>query len=343
MRLHSLLFKSLAVAHVLIPVYNAEEYFLESIQSIFKQSYPNMNAIFYDDGSTDKSMKILHDFLNQNPQFKNRVYIHESKINRGISLARNHLLRLSKQINSAAYIFWLDSDDQYTDSDFIKKAMTQMQITKADICLYNFSIKFEDEKQKMNAAGLLKEKEKSAEILKEIAKIPNKTCTCLEIPEILKFTSLGWTKCYAPWINIPSAEDCTFEDFVYMAVPLEAKITALPAEYEPLKYLRRSDSICGYRKPEHFTHDIPAQLACFFNVVTRNCKGESTKKLALAEEFVLRKFDQYDDVLKNLITSKIRPDIDDKVLNIYQRKVNQLKLEMNEIIRLSINPIRCSL
>ena len=40
---------------IIIPVYNAEKYILECVESIEKQTYQNFEIILVDDGSTDQS------------------------------------------------------------------------------------------------------------------------------------------------------------------------------------------------------------------------------------------------------------------------------------------------
>ena len=44
---------------IIVPVYNAEKYITRCVQSILEQEYSNFELILIDDGSTDKSPKIL--------------------------------------------------------------------------------------------------------------------------------------------------------------------------------------------------------------------------------------------------------------------------------------------
>lgn len=66
---------------VIIPVYNCERYLAQSIDSVLNQTYPNLETIVIDDGSTDKSPSIVKSF---GP--KVRLL---SQPNRGIGSARN--------------------------------------------------------------------------------------------------------------------------------------------------------------------------------------------------------------------------------------------------------------
>ncbi|MBS6992860.1 MAG: glycosyltransferase family 2 protein [Alistipes sp.] len=47
---------------VVVPVYNTERYLPTCIESILNQNYRNFELILIDDGSTDKSADIIHDF-----------------------------------------------------------------------------------------------------------------------------------------------------------------------------------------------------------------------------------------------------------------------------------------
>ena len=44
---------------VIMPVYNAEKYILDAINSIRSQTYPNWELILVEDGSTDHTLEII--------------------------------------------------------------------------------------------------------------------------------------------------------------------------------------------------------------------------------------------------------------------------------------------
>lgn len=87
---------------VIVPVYNVEKYLERCVESIFKQTYKNIEIILVDDGSTDNSGKICDKFLKKDERVK---VIH--KENGGLSDARNAGL----EILSGKYIMFVDSDD----------------------------------------------------------------------------------------------------------------------------------------------------------------------------------------------------------------------------------------
>lgn len=87
---------------VIMPVYNAEKWVAESIQSILNQDYNNLELICIDDGSSDNSVEIIKRFqINDN-----RVKLFEQK-NSGVCSARNLGIENAK----GDYIAFIDADD----------------------------------------------------------------------------------------------------------------------------------------------------------------------------------------------------------------------------------------
>lgn len=88
----------------IIPVYNVEEYLEECLDSLILQdiSCDDYEIICVDDGSTDKSGKILDAYAEKN---ENIVVVH--KENGGVSSARNCGIDIAK----GQYIWFVDADD----------------------------------------------------------------------------------------------------------------------------------------------------------------------------------------------------------------------------------------
>src|SRR5579875_322194 len=85
---------------IIIPLYNAEKYIIETIDSALQQSYKNIEIIIIDDGSTDSSFNVAETYKSDN-------IIVVKQENKGASAARNHGLKLAK----GEYIQFLDADD----------------------------------------------------------------------------------------------------------------------------------------------------------------------------------------------------------------------------------------
>jgi glycosyltransferase involved in cell wall biosynthesis len=88
---------------VLMPAYNAADYIASSIQSILNQTYKDLELIIYNDGSTDATQTILHDYEKIDP----RIKLITSDINQGLTAGRNILW----QAANGDIIAWLDADD----------------------------------------------------------------------------------------------------------------------------------------------------------------------------------------------------------------------------------------
>ena len=99
------------VISVLMPVYNAERYLQESIESILNQTYTDFEFIIINDGSTDKSKKIILSY--EDP----RVLYIENPVNQG------YLFSLNKGIDIAKgkYIARMDADDLSMPGRFEKQ------------------------------------------------------------------------------------------------------------------------------------------------------------------------------------------------------------------------------
>ena len=85
---------------VIIPVFNAELYIQEAVESICRQTYKELEIIIVDDGSTDGTLQILKSF---NDQRINLI----ARENRGLISTLNECVALS----TGAYIARMDADD----------------------------------------------------------------------------------------------------------------------------------------------------------------------------------------------------------------------------------------
>ena len=87
---------------IIVPVYNMEQYLERCMNSIWQQTYTNLEIILVDDGSTDQSPQMCDDYARKDNRIK---VVH--KQNGGLSDARNAGLAIA----SGAYIGYVDSDD----------------------------------------------------------------------------------------------------------------------------------------------------------------------------------------------------------------------------------------
>ncbi len=86
---------------VILPVYNAQDFLKESIQSILKQTYKHLELIIINDGSTDNSKKIIQAFKDE------RIHLFDLPKNGGLIKALNYGLQQAK----GKYVARMDADD----------------------------------------------------------------------------------------------------------------------------------------------------------------------------------------------------------------------------------------
>lgn len=119
--------KSVALCEisVIIPVYNIQQHLRECLDSVLGQSYPHLQVICVDDGSTDESPAILAQYA----QKDNRVQVIRQQ-NAGPGAARNTGLEAA----TGEYVIFLDSDDWF-EPDFLKKMVDTAVREGADVAI----------------------------------------------------------------------------------------------------------------------------------------------------------------------------------------------------------------
>lgn len=105
--------KGPALISVIVPVYNVIEWLPRCVESIRRQTYPNLEIILVDDGSTDNSGALAEKMALEDKRV--RVF---HKENGGTSSARN--LGISKARGD--YIGFVDSDD-YIEPQMYEKLL----------------------------------------------------------------------------------------------------------------------------------------------------------------------------------------------------------------------------
>ena len=110
---------------IITPCLNGEKFLDRYFNSILAQSYTNLELIFINDGSTDKTNDIVKSFIpymkNQGIEFK---YINKEK-NEGLARAINDGIK----IFTGDYLIWPDVDD-FLDKDSIKKRVEFLEKNK---------------------------------------------------------------------------------------------------------------------------------------------------------------------------------------------------------------------
>lgn len=113
---------------ILVPVYGVERFIQRCARSLFNQTYDNIEYIFVDDKTPDRSIELLMDIVKEFPDRKNSVKIIEHDVNRGLAAARN------TGVSNATgfFLMHVDSDD-YIEPETVKLAVDELVKNNADI------------------------------------------------------------------------------------------------------------------------------------------------------------------------------------------------------------------
>lgn len=109
---------------VIVPIYNAENYLAETLNSLLSQTYKEWECILVNDGSTDNSLAICEQYKNKDNRFV--VYIKPNE--KSADIARAYGIERVK----TAWIMYLDADD-IIEPAYIEKMVARQQETGADI------------------------------------------------------------------------------------------------------------------------------------------------------------------------------------------------------------------
>ncbi|GMO65282.1 MAG: hypothetical protein Ta2A_13360 [Treponemataceae bacterium] len=136
------LFDISPLVSIIVPVFNAEMYLKNCLDSLIAQTLSEIEIICVDDGSTDRSLDILTDYRNKDPRI--RVFTQK---NAGPGAARNTAL---DQANGK-YLLFCDSDDT-VEPDAARECYQIMESNISDFMVFNTKIieinRTEDAKKK---------------------------------------------------------------------------------------------------------------------------------------------------------------------------------------------------
>lgn len=157
---------------VILPIYNIKDYLAKCMDSIFAQTYQNLEIIMVDDGSTDGCDKLCDDYIARDERI--RVF---HKKNGGLSDARNYGIERA----NGEYITCIDPDD-YVDKDYVEYLykLIEKYNTKMSVCQHR--VLFD--------SGRIDEKGRSGDVI-----LSNKRCIERMLYHDVIDTS-AWAKLY---------------------------------------------------------------------------------------------------------------------------------------------------
>lgn len=222
---------------IIVPVYNVEKYLRKCIDSLINQTLNDIEIICINDGSTDKSLKILKEYKNKD----SRIILLNQE-NSGQSVARNRGIEIAK----GEYLGFVDPDD-WIDLDYYEKLYNAAISTNVDIATAGI-IRITGIKQK-------KFLQFNEETITENINLKFERC---DVPE----KSYIWNKIYKTQkikeINLKFEEGRIFEDCIFtpQALFFLGKMVTVPNTY--YYYLRRGNSTVKQRSEKANTDSIYA-------------------------------------------------------------------------------------
>lgn len=112
---------------VIIPIYNAEKYLQETIQSVLNQTYTNFEIVAVNDGAKDHSLEILQQFTDSRIRIIN-------KVNTGVSDTRNTAIKTA----NGEFVCFLDADD-YLSPVYLQRMYETAKVNHADMVVCNYA------------------------------------------------------------------------------------------------------------------------------------------------------------------------------------------------------------
>lgn len=165
---------------IVMPLYNAEKYLEECIESILAQTEMDFELICINDASTDSTVELINEYAKKDTRIS--VYTNEQRMGAGES--RNIGLRKAQ----GKYIFFLDGDDIF-DENMLYETWKTAEAKDADIVVYQYrAVSSEQIHKKIRIV-------QNDDFIKKYCH----ECFCmmdLKPFEILNFHSAPWDKMY---------------------------------------------------------------------------------------------------------------------------------------------------
>lgn len=117
---------------ICVPIYGVEDYIERCAVSLFEQSYYNIEYVFVNDCTKDKSISVLESVVERYPSRRNDVKIINHLINKGLAAARNTAVENA----SGEFLLHIDSDD-FLDLDTIERLVDTQIKSDSDIVLFD--------------------------------------------------------------------------------------------------------------------------------------------------------------------------------------------------------------
>ncbi len=126
---------------ILVPIYGVEKYIEQCATTLFEQDYKDIEYVFVNDCTRDRSINILLEVLGRYPERKHFVKIINHEYNKGLASARNTAIANS----CGDYVFVVDSDD-WIDTSTIAKVVKIASEEESDIVNVGIDVHYPNKK-----------------------------------------------------------------------------------------------------------------------------------------------------------------------------------------------------
>ena len=113
---------------ILVPVFCVEKYIAECAESLFSQTYSDIEYVFCDDSTPDRSIEVLCEVMERYAERKEHIRIIRNEPNRGIGATRS---RLVSEVSTDCFMF-VDSDD-ILPRNAVEILVNRMKLKDTDI------------------------------------------------------------------------------------------------------------------------------------------------------------------------------------------------------------------
>lgn len=229
---------------IIIPVYNTELYLRRCLDSVISQTYPNLEIILVDDGSTDCSSTICEEYTSKDTRIK---VFHQD--NRGSALSRKFAIDISK----GDYILMVDSDD-WVEKAMVEKMLAQAIEKSLDVVWCDVMIQM----RHSQTIHHIKFDHDPAEMLKSIyqGQVPGWFCNKLIRSSLLD--------------DLIAYKDSVLED-IFFSTQLLLKNPQMGYVAEPLYNYNRTNSTALTANKNVAIKGIPNILRCYDYLIEHNC------------------------------------------------------------------------
>ncbi|MDG5786702.1 glycosyltransferase family 2 protein [Evansella sp. AB-P1] len=142
---------------IITPAYNSERFIRDTVESVLRQTFTNWEMIIVDDYSSDQTIEIIKEYMEQDE----RIKLIQLERNSGPAVARNTAMEHAR----GRYFAFLDSDDQWLPEK-LEKQLTFMEENDIAFSYTNY-IKINERGEEVCSVGNIPPKVNYHQLLKE--------------------------------------------------------------------------------------------------------------------------------------------------------------------------------